>query len=256
MSVQLDDKNLTLKFHNGYEPSANQIKIIHFIVDNIILRMNKSKFEKQKRFTFLKEPEILVTKNDFTEITGINSEQHMRDLMYDLFHKYAVLEEKINTKSISYKNDNLINRYTPHSVIKRYSIHFFSTMEELGEGFFKVTATQLLTRYLIRSKHLLPMGDLSSLKSKYSLRLYEYFKTKLETSKHKEYFLEEKLKDIYYISGVLEHFSYARFKIIFNESAKEISEHTDILVKEITKDDEKKSGRKVVSVTIKISKKD
>jgi hypothetical protein len=184
-----------------------------------------------------------VTYQTIREKFGIQSESHIRDVMFNLFQKHVYV--------VSYDSSSR----KKHSEM----YHWFDYMKETYDG-FEIKPGYVISAYLFNDKAYLPLsGKINRLQSKYAISLYRFCMKVLSkkivgTTEADAVISVEDIKSAMYIP---KHFSYARFKQIFNKCAEDISAYTDLDVESIKKENEVDRVRKKVnSISFHITKKE
>lgn len=203
-----------------YNLSVNQQKIIAYLISKI------KPTDKE-----LQKYEISI--QDFCEICGI-----------DKTYFYSEIKDIV---------DNLDNKsFWVETADKLFKFRWFSEVEIIkGSGKINITLNSNIKKYLIDLKQNFTQYELYNilaLKGKYSIRLYEYFKSYS--------FMYEKKIGIDELKQVLQAEHYVNYKDFRNrvleKAVKEINEYTDINVSFNTEN----KGRKVIALIFYIKRKE
>ena len=202
-----------------YELSEREQKIIIYIIS--LIDIND---------TTLKRVNIRV--KDFCDICGITSQTKNRK---DIYNTIQNLSDK--SKWIKFENEEVLFRWIDTVSIKR--------------GIISVKLSESLSPYIIALKENFTKYELINvlaLHSKYSIRLYEIFKSYLWIGSFD--ISLDKLKEIincnYY--KLYKDFN----KNVLKRTVKEINDYTDLLISYSTI----KEGKKVIGLTFKVKEKE
>lgn len=131
-----------------------------------------------------------------------------------------------------------------------------------GEAYIDFTLHPDLKPYLLnlKSKFLkYEINNVISLKSSYAQILYELLKHELELLKSRignkrieKAPITFNVEELRYMISAPEKYRYNDIKRILHKCAKDMQTHSDISFRPITKDDEKKTGRRVTEITLNV----
>ena len=203
-----------------YNLTVNQQKIIAYLISKI-----------KPSDTELKKYEISI--QDFCELCGIQKD-----------HFYSEIKDIV---------DNLDNKtFWVETKEKIFKFRWFSEFEIIkGSGKINITLNSNIKGYLIDLKENFTQYELYNilaLRGKYTIRLYEFFKSYS--------FMHEKKVEINELKNVLQAEHYINYKDfrnrVLDKAVKEINEYTDIEVSYTTEN----KGKKVIALTFYIKKKE
>ena len=203
-----------------YNLTVNQQKIIAYLISKI--KPTDKELQKYEISIF-----------DFCELCGINRSSfytEIKDIVDSLDNKTFWVEtnEKI------------------------FKFRWFSEFEIIkGSGKVNITLNSNIKKYLIDLRENFTQYELYNilaLKGKYSIRLYEFFKSYS--------FMREKKFDINELKKILQAEHYINYKDFRNrvleKAVREINQYTDIEVSYTTEN----KGRKIIALTLYIKKKE
>ena len=203
-----------------YNLTVNQQKILAYLISKI------KPTDKE-----LQKYEISI--QNFCELCGINKE-----------HFYTEIRDIV---------DNLDNKaFWVETKEKIFKFRWFSEFEIIkGSGKIYIVLNSNIKKYLIELKENFTQYELYNilaLRGKYTIRLYEYFKSYS--------FLHEKKIEINELKKILQAENYINFKDFRNrvleKAIEEINEYTDINVSYTTEN----KGRKIIALTFYIKRKE